>query len=69
MATQKEVGKYCKDKKFYQKAKVSLCAFSDFSIFIDGNVEALQAQAKKEGLEFYLLKGELKKSTSKTEDK
>lgn len=65
MATQKELGKYCRDMKFYDKAKVSLCGFSDFSIFIDGNLEVLQAQAKKAGLEFFILKGELKKTSSK----
>lgn len=68
MATQKELGKYCKDKKFYDKAKTSLCGFSNFQVFIDGDLEKLQAQAKKEGLEFFILKGELKKSTAKTED-
>ena len=62
MATQKEIGKYCRDKVFYSKAKTSLCATSDFSITIDGNLEELQAQAKKDGLEFFVLKGELKKS-------
>lgn len=68
MATQKELGKYCKDKKFYEKAKKTLCGFSDFSIFIDGDLDKLQEQAKKEGLEFFILKGEIKKSTAKTED-
>mgnify|MGYP003554881728 CR=1 FL=1 len=63
MATQKELGKYCKDKKFYEKAKKTLCGFSNFSIFIDGDLDKLQEQ-----LEFFILKGELKKSTAKTED-
>jgi hypothetical protein len=67
MATQKEIGKYCRDKKFYEKATKSLSAMSDFSIFIDGDLDKLQAQAKSENLEFFILKGELKK-TSK-EDK
>lgn len=65
MATQKEVGKYCRDKKLYDKAKTSLCGFSNFQIFVDGNLEELEKQAKKEKLEFYLLKGEMPK-TSKT---
>lgn len=69
MATQKQIGKYCRDKKFYEKSKTSICATSDFSIYIDANMEAIQAQAKKEGLEFFVLKGELKKSSSKIEDK
>ena len=38
MATQKEIGKYCRDKKFYEKASKSLCAMSDFSIFINGDL-------------------------------
>ena len=68
MATQKEIGKYCRDKKFYEKANVSLCAFSNFNIYIDGNTEALEKTAKAEGLEFFILKGELKKSTSKIKE-
>ena len=60
MATQKEIGKYCRDMKLYDKAKKTLCGFSNFQIFIDGDLESLQEQAKKEKLEFYILKGAVK---------
>jgi hypothetical protein len=66
MATQKEIGKYCRDKKLYEKAKTTLCGFSNFQVFIDGDLSKLEAQAKKEGLDFFVLKGELKKP--KTEE-
>ena len=59
MATQKEVGKYCRDKKLYDKAKTCLCAFSNFQVFIDGDMSELEKQAKKEGLDFYVLKGKI----------
>jgi hypothetical protein len=59
MATQKEVGKYCRDNGLYDKAKKSLCGFSNFQVFVDGDLKGLSEQAKKEGLEFYLLKGEM----------
>lgn len=65
MATKKEIDKYCRDKKLYDKAKVSVCATSDFSITVDGNLEVLEANAKKDGLEFFILKGELKKPSKK----
>lgn len=60
MATQKEIGRTCLAKKYYDKAKVSLCGFSNGSIFIDGNLDELKKQAENEELSFYLLKGELK---------
>lgn len=69
MATQKEIGKHCRDKGFYEKAKKTLCAFSNFQIFIDGDLDELQDLAKKEKLEFYILKGELKKAIPKEEVK
>jgi hypothetical protein len=56
-----EIGKICRDAGYYDKAKVSLCAFSNGQIFIDGNLSDLQEQAKAEGYEFYLLKGDLPK--------
>lgn len=60
MATQKELGRQCLAKKYYEKSKVSLCGFSNGQIFIDGDLDALKKQAENEGLSFYLLKGELK---------
>jgi hypothetical protein len=71
MASQREIGRYCLQNKFYEKAKKSLCAFSNFQIFIDGDMDKLKDQAKKEGLEFFLLKGELKEEKIQTskEDK
>jgi hypothetical protein len=65
MATAKEIAKYCKDKKLFKKAKKSLCAFSNFSIFVDGDLEALEKQAKNDRLEFFLLFGEMPKKTNK----
>lgn len=65
MASAKEIAKYCKDNKFFDKAKKTLCAFSDYSIFIDGDLEGLEKQAKAEGLEFILLKGEMTKKSIK----
>lgn len=69
MASAKEIAKYCKDKKFFETAKKSVSAFSDYSVFIDGDLEALEAQAKKEGLEFFLLQGEMPKKSIKESPK
>jgi len=68
MATKNELGKYCRDKKLYEKAKTTLCGFSNFQVFIDGDLDLLKSQAKKEGLEFFVLKGELKSTSTPKEE-
>jgi hypothetical protein len=53
-----EIEKICKDNGTLKSA-VTLCAFSNGSIFINGNLIDLKSQAEIEGSEFYLIKGEI----------
>lgn len=54
--TAKEFSIKARNGRLYEKAKSTLCAFSDGSIFIDGNLDKLEEDAKSSGLLFFVLK-------------
>jgi hypothetical protein len=64
--TAQEFAKKAIREKLYDKAKKTLCATSDGSIFIDGDIEAIEKQAVADGLEFFPLKGYTKKTKDKS---
>jgi hypothetical protein len=63
--TSQEFARKVKTEKLYEKAKKTLCGLSDGSIFIDGDLEKIAEQAKKEGLEFYPIKGSIQPKKEK----
>lgn len=46
--------------KEYREKATTLCAFSNAELFVDGDLDKLKEQAEKQGVDFYILKGELK---------
>lgn len=55
--TGQEFARKAKIENLYDKAQKTLCATSDGSVYIDAELSDIQAQAAKEGLEFFVLKG------------
>ncbi len=63
----KEFSRLVRTQGLYEKAKKTLCAFSDGSIFIDGDLEELEKEAAKSKLEIFIMKDNRKKKESKPE--
>lgn len=64
-------GKYFSRKvrteKLYEKAKKTLCGFSDGSVFIDGDLDKLEGEAKAQKVQIFILKdNRTKKSKPET---
>lgn len=58
--TAKDFSRYVRGNNLYEK-NTSLAAFSDGSIFINGDLDALEKEAKKSGVEIFILKDNRKK--------
>jgi len=65
--TSQEFARKVKTEKLYDKAKKTLCGLSDGSIFIDGDLDKIAEQAKKEGLEFFPIKGSVQPAKKEKE--
>lgn len=71
--TEEEAFERAKKINLFERATTSIVAFSNGSFILDGDLQVLKDQADKEGLSFYILKGELpqvkksKDATSGTE--
>lgn len=65
--TAKDFSRKVRAEKLYEKAKKTLCGYSDGSIFLDGDLDVLEENAKKEGLEIYILKDNRSKKKKEPE--
>ncbi len=61
--TGKEFSRKVRESKLYEKAKKTLCGFSDGSIFIDGDLDKLEGDAKAQSVEIFILKDNRTKKT------
>jgi hypothetical protein len=64
--TEIEATEYAKKNNILENA-ISLVAFSNGMFFINSDILSLQKQANTEGLEFYLLKGNLPNPQTSTD--